>query len=396
MKKIIAVLLVCVLLLSLITACVNDVPITTQPNKPENETTTPMGESFSGESTKPEETKATEATLEKLNEKIYASSDFSEGLATVVCGSKNGRACVINKKGEIVFELDDQVEYSDIVSYCKFYNGYMAYNGGIWDKNGKVTYPEDVGATEFYYTTTLEYGYIFAEVLESDFQGTTKKLGVLNTDFKWVVEPNVELYASLLNEYGVLSLRNATYSDNYYFDEYVYIASLKKFVHITSGDVMTYKEVRFTHPSKSWQWSRDGTCRDYNSDIKVDLSQYDNLDFNYCTSFKNGISLVVFHNQSAQKSFFALINENGEFLFEPVGTQFPRISRISTDGETIVVNYGSLAKSYDMQGNLLATFDAKIIDKKISIWIFSINDGVIVVNGASFGGYYTPTFEPLF
>lgn len=412
MRKILAILLTAILFLNNLCGCSNGSSNeidrdngnveNEQKNEQKNEVESEENTEDTSENAPPDNTPE-KPQLEKLTEQVFRSADFSEGLAAVVVGGRNGRGCVINKNGEIVFDLGFEIENSYSVSYCKFLNGYMFIDGGVCDKEGNFTYPEDVGAVKFY-AVALEGGYIFAEIVEADFSSTKKSLGILNTKFEWVVQPSEQLYTSLLNDYGYLAFDTAINTSYFYHDGYVYIDEIKKIVNVDTGIVQEVEGTDFTYPSKTWQWYTDGTCRDNNENIMVDLSMYENLAVYMCGSFYNGYAPIMFYNESAETYFFTLVNEKGEFKFEPVDIKMSTASSLMTDGNTIMVAnayYGTelLIKTYDTNGNQIAEFNTDSIGKYCSYTV-SIGNGVVLINGAynysHYVWYYTPEFDPLF
>jgi len=138
----------------------------------------------------------------------------------------------------------------------------------------------------------------------------------------------------------------------------------------------------------------------------LDLSHLDNL--YYLGDFKNGKALIIFHNREASKYYFTLIDEKGNFQFEPVewdeeiistgyqGTQYDGKNNILIvkDGG---IQSSTVAKCYDASGNLVGKFET---DDK-SKW-FQIYDGVIVHHtyAGAYGKerieYYNTDFTPLF
>lgn len=389
MKKILSLLLVSSMLLSLC-ACEKKTAKTGDPTKESSQANTaPIV--------------PTEAEYEKLTEEVFRSSSFSEGLALVVAGGKNGRGCAINKNGEIVFDLPFAIENSFVVWNVQFINGFAFINNGILDSKGNITYPEDVGASQFY-TVALEDGYIIAEVIEADFESTKKMLGVLNTEWEWVVEPTEERYAALCDKYGGLALSAATNSGDYYHQGFVYVERINKFLNVKTGDVVKYENVGFEHPAFTWVIYSDGTYRDYEGNVRLDLSNYKNIKAYAWQKFNNGTALIAFNNQEAKTSYFTVVDEKGNFLFDPVDFEEMDITSIQTDGNTILVTYSKSAselilKSYDMQGNLISEFNTNSIGVYCS-YNATFNDDVVVIDGgynySNYVWYYTTSFEPLF
>ena len=228
-------------------------------------------------------------------------------------------------------------------------------------------------------------------------------LGVMNTNFEWVVEPTEQMYHDFSNEYGSVALSEAINSYDYYYNGYVYSYDLKKCLNVTTGEVVAYEDAGFTHPSFTWQQWTDGTYRDYEENVRLDLSAYENINVYVSTGFTNGKALIVFYNNQARTYYFTIVNESGEFLFDPVGVE-GKIGKIVTDGNTVLISsesYGTelLLKTYDMEGNLIAEFDTDSLGVYCSFSV-SIGDGVVVIEGSysysNYVWYYTTEFEPLF
>lgn len=403
MKKIISLLLATILAFGLLAGCSaetsnSEKPISTDGATYEGEGNKPTVDSEDGESTVP-----TEPEREKLPEQVFRSSDFSEGLAAVVVGGRDGRKCIINKKGEIVADIDVKLDNTIEIEYVRFSNGYSYFYGGILDKNGKLTYPENVGASRFY-TVALDAGYIIAEVVEADYSSTKKMLGVMDTQFEWVVQPTEELHAAMSNRYGGIGLSYALNTEDYYYQGYVYVADIGKCLNVETGEIVDYEAVGFEHPSFTWTRYTDGSFGDYEENIRLDLSKYENINPYLGNGFNDEIALIGFVNSQANTTYFTVIDEKGNFLFEPVDFKENEMTSIGTDGNTILVSYSKSAeelmlKSYDMQGNLISEFNTKSIGKYCS-YSATINDGVVVIDGgynySNYVWYYTPSFEPLF
>lgn len=130
-------------------------------------------------------------------EDIVFSSVFAHGVAIVNLRDDANKAYVINKAGKKIFDLDITESQASSIRYLEFENGLLVYGGKCYDADGTVTLPESVGATSF---VALEEGkYIIAEKITSSYDTSKKELGVLNTDFEWIVplkEGYYELYHS--------------------------------------------------------------------------------------------------------------------------------------------------------------------------------------------------------
>ncbi len=187
------------------------------------------------------------AGREKISGDIAAGSVFSEGKAFVSLAADNDTTYCINKDGYILFKLNEKMGAIGTID-CTFKNGLTLIQKyqeqHICDKNGKVTYPKDVGATKFY-DIGFEGGYILAEVVESTFDSTVKKAGIMNTDFEWTVGPTEELY-KYINKLNLVS-----YTKDRYFNDIVYIGKAKVYLDLKTGKIVSYEEIASKIPSNA-------------------------------------------------------------------------------------------------------------------------------------------------
>ena len=101
MKRNLSLILVIILMISLFAGCAgppsnSDKHDTIKGEAQETQNAGPTENSETSSETIPPATNIPEPELEKLTEQVFRSSDFSEGLAAVVVGGKNGRACTRN------------------------------------------------------------------------------------------------------------------------------------------------------------------------------------------------------------------------------------------------------------------------------------------------------------
>ena len=189
-------------------------------NKPENPGNTPGGNENDGGV--------------KIEGTITRGTNFSNGLALVQTNDKSKASC-INKDEYIVFELDVPSEYSSYIDplNLEFIGGYILipWSGALYDSKGNATYPEDVGATAFY-DIALEGGYILADKVTASFSNTKKELGVMNTDFEWVIEPSEEIFQAI----AFRQTNTIVSSSLYYFDDYIYSDDTKVYFNLKTGE----------------------------------------------------------------------------------------------------------------------------------------------------------------
>ncbi len=330
-------------------------------------------------------------TGKKLEGTIAAASVFSEGLAFVkITGNKDTTYC-ITKEGYIVFVLDSSYNISNVELYfanLKFVNGLAPINNGLCDTTGKVTYPEDVGATRFY-DIALEGKYILAEKITSTYNSAKKEFGIMDLSFNWVVEPTEALY-------NAFSFSESTY----YHKDYLFCGDNKCYLNLKTGEIVY--EPPFSTPSSEWSIYTDHTYRDENKNIVLDLSQHETI--YKLGEFKNGKAGILFYNKESRTYYFTLIDEKGKFAFEPVSFEAATgLREICYDGkDTIFITTGSLggdaAMCYNTNGELIGSMSTDTL--KSMSYRFMFSDGVVrLIGGYNFSYetyYYNPDFTPLF
>jgi len=336
-------------------------------------------------------------TGKKVSGEITGASVFSEGLAFVCLDGNKEKTYCINKEGYIVFELDKKLVVNGEIN-AKFINGHALVDGGICDTKGKIIYPEDVGATEFY-DIALEGGYIVAEKTTADYSSSRFELGVLNFDFEWVIQPSEEIYNIVKEDLRFITVLN---TKSYYYKDFVYFEMCQKYLNLKTGEVSEIAEIEL--PSHMWQRYTDNTYRDYEENILLDLSEHKNVSLAYGSTFVNGKAPILFHNQEAKKYYFTVIDECGTFLFEPVEIiNAANVGKFVFDGKNILITNSATSIdriwSYNIDGEYLGCQEPKTLGyMSYSCVIF---DSVILVKGGynySHKCYYfntdlTPLFE---
>ncbi len=333
-----------------------------------------------------------EHTGKKIKGEITAASVFSNGLAFVCLDGNKEKAYCIDKQGNIVFELENKIQPVFGEIYEKFINGYALVDGGICDITGKITYPQDVGAT-YFYGVALNGGYIIATKETADYSSSKKELGIMNTDFEWVLQPSETIYNELSENLWTISAQN---TESFFANGIVYFDGCKKYLNVKTGEVSDSVDSKF--PSETWKCYTDNTFRNSNEEIMVNLSNLSNIESTGNNTYKNGKVPVIFLNQQAGKRFWTLVDEKGEFLFEPVEMVDLSIAlgRIVFDGKNTVF--------YDKSSNKLSCFDEKgkllgeLNDENLSSAY--IENGVILVISGGMNSkkchYYNTDFSPLF
>ena len=205
MKKLLALILVALMLVS-ITACNN--PQSGIESGGDN-TKDNVNKDNGGDNTKDNVNKDNGTNNNNINsgdvnvDDIVFSSVYSDGVAIVNLKDEEGKAFVIDKQGNIIFDFPLADGWADSsVNHLRFENDLLVYGGKCYDTKGNITTPESVGATTF---IALEQGkYIVAEKISSTYNSEKKELGLLNTDFEWILplkEGHYDLYNSNIGKY---------------------------------------------------------------------------------------------------------------------------------------------------------------------------------------------------
>lgn len=339
---------------------------------------------------------------EKIKGTITRGLVFSEGLAFVCLDGNNEKVYCINKEGYIVFEAEERLFMYD---RAKFMNGIALVNGNIYDTTGKCITPESVGATKFY-RVALEGGYILATKITADYSSSKKELGVLNKEFKWILEPNEELYKALEDQLHHLEAVN---SNSFYFNDYICFqdeksipapSNVAKYLNINTGELT--ETASFEIPSYGLFFG-GFTYKDYQDNIIIDLSKHNNIEYvrdNHDDgNFKDNKAPVFFNNKDAGRYYFTFINEKGEFLFEPKEIKnMTTVESFCFDGEYLLIVDSLSAKHiqcYNIKGELLGELKTETLGRNRSYSCY-INNGVIYVESSYKGYYFSTDFKELF
>ncbi len=328
----------------------------------------------------------------KLTSDIIDSTDFSEGLTLVKCKDNPDITICIDNNGYIVFEIPQEFPKGIVTS--KFINGFILFKGNIYDKKGNMYTPENHGVTKFY-DRAFKDNYIICEVVESSFDSTTKQLGIMNFDFDWIVKPNETLYKSI----DTLSLGAANVDqDQYYFDGLIgpryYNNDNEKHVDLKTGEISDNPPVNI--PSFAW-YNQFGKYFGIDG-VMLDISEKGNVIAGEC--FINGKAPIVFYNIEVSESYFTVIDDKGNFSFEPIKIGTDRWYITSYDGINILISRDDIYKCFDTDGNLIGEKDFTSVSSHYVI-TGSVSDGIIRISkynssSGSIINFHTTSFEPLF
>ena len=355
----------------------------------------------------------------KLKGELEFGTNYTNGFAFVKVKGSDKNYC-IDKEGSIVFETDNVIFatetksavttgfYNDIVLISDLYR--MNYNT-ICDITGKITTAEELGST-YFLDDAFKDGYIIA-VVEGQ-KSKDDKIGVLNSDLEWVVEPSADIVESLGMEYGVRS------STKFYNDYILY--GVDGSIDIRTGEFFqdSYRtKGKYVQASLTDYWSAkyDGY---YSSDgqLALDVSNDQELLFYGNATvdvdgaeFINGRSPIVFSN-NAEWQHFSVIDQNGELQFQPVDFG-ENIDYIKIDGDYIFVvgdqnNRNTTARIYDINGKLFGELDPTVIlinsqfnmqdgVVRVAFQLYKMdNDGNIAEDSIKWVKYFDANAKPLF
>lgn len=324
-----------------------------------------------------------DASGQKLTEEVRSAYPFSEGLAFVSTHSYKGY--FINKKGEIVIDLSEE----PLMHQGLFVNGLSVMNddGTLCNKNGKIIQPQDVGAVKLY-GDALAGGYILAEQQEDSYTGTIHKIGVMDLNFNWLIEPSEENYRLLTERKGKIPSLNDY--GNFYYKDYLWIRASKQYLNLKT----------FTF-SDTWEYDMDpetwlamGHC--YYARNTYDLGkgtvvlELNTPTAEECSSFVHGKAAVLFYNKEAYQTYFTMIDTKGKFAFEPVeicNNEHVDTANIYYDGNYVIFVGRANWYIYNVDGSLAGSLPAPYDDSYPKI-----GEGIIV----SGNKYYNMDGTPLF
>ena len=277
----------------------------------------------------------------------------------------------IDKNGGIIFQYPSEVT----VVTRLFENGYSLVNEGYCDDTGRYTTFQDMGIADVDATTCRYQGdYLIARVDESTYNSKVLKLGILNSDFEWQVEPSMELYEALERDYGTTyPLRTS--------QKYVYNEEKDHYVDLTTGKVLKDLPEEDQYMIRTVEY---GVAYDARGNELCTYPEGASV-----TPHTDGTALLVYY--SGDKRFFSIADKNGAMLFEPIEalnypgsrSAVPNIAASLYDEYVVVSEYdGAEAKIYDFSGKLLATLTNDINvggrDER-NRFTYSVSSGMVLV-----------------
>lgn len=340
----------------------------------------------------------------RLSKEFDVVTPFSHGRALVKIKGDDNRFLYIDNEGNVLFELFEDLIACDAKATwtAKTYkSGLMLISdpyGMEWitvcGKDGTLFRAEDYGLSVFS-DIAADDGYIIAY--------GTDKVGILNADLEWIVEPSSD-FAKYF-PYGY-------HGTTYYKDHIIYSKVGNVRIDITTGAAEDYRlvdaSIFYDDVPENWKAEYDGyyfyiNISEVTKEIRLSLDdiQADKIDCEGA-KFVNGKAPVVLYENG--NHYFSLIDATGALLLEPV-LYDGEIAYISISKQYIFVG-GKDKKSlstYDIAGNHIATNDKTTFEHYCSDFV--ISDDVITFrhfrlaeDGETYIKYYycyTADFRPL-
>ena len=276
---------------------------------------------------------------------------YSEGLAFVRHGYWTSKHSCIDKNGNIVFSID----FSNIDS--GFRNGWVMitqYNEQkkqserlLCDKNGNTKTAEELGGNAFIFEGgPFDDGYIFVHKTTTNYQGSIDELAIFNSKLEKIVDFSEELYNELYGEWtpkytyyynGYLFAMNKEYDysneDAPAYYEYNYV-DLRTGDYGVAGDDFL-DNIPLENKSDLWVWGENYNSRyvydfrDANETPIIALD--DNASIITTNGLKHqnrglygfsdgyvGLKFRVADAQVKYRYYFTIMDEEGNYCFEPV------------------------------------------------------------------------------
>ena len=270
-------------------------------------------------------TSTEESDLSKLH--VTSATPFSEGKAFVRNGEEYNRLHCIDTTGKILFTVTHPNEQGYLYVAEGFYNGIAALDFNtvygaalLCDANGNIIEPSAVGADIFMISETepalrelFKAGYICAKKTTTTFAGTKDEYAIFNSDLEITIDFSENL-----------PMIDAKIYKNYVIDVYS-----DTYLNLDNGDVGSVfdllETITLDHPSDAWDnnfsaGSWDGYYDLATGEMVIDLSEYAETLYD-CGEFEDGkapIMFAVYDSVVGQKKFITVLNESGEFEFDPI------------------------------------------------------------------------------
>ena len=317
--------------------------------------------------------------------KITDLVNYSEGFAFAEVSDNLSKAYCIDKQGVIQFTLNIHVA----LQISGFYNGISVFGGStdsvyICNTEGVVTTPQDLGGDTILVYPELESrasnqlfrdGYFFVKRTTTTFTGSTDEAALFNSNLEMIRDFSTDLYG-IYEEFLVA----ACFDGYLYESDVVFDASTGERITDLAALIETLQP---EHPSDFWV-SNDLCYYDLlgsKEEPVLDMTQYAETIYDY-SDFEDGLAYMVF--KSADTYFFTVLQENGEFCFEPIVLDGAAGASVRySDGKFLVVTPqyvdGERFVNYiifDETGKVTEYCDTS----KEDYYTFDYSDGVVFIN----------------
>lgn len=327
-----------------------------------------------------------------LKERIDAKNvtgvgEYSEGVMFVEVKIDNSyqadyyRWYCVDKNGYIVFELPvnasaERATFHSGYAFVLAKDNFGNMRTAVVNKKGIITYPSSVGATDFHGPNDIfDSGYILATVEE---YGKKSKLGVVDTNFEWVVSPSQDLYDKLSSGliYNTMGLE-------FVLGDYIYTWNRLLCMNLKTGETKAVNSIN--PPSDIWEFYSTG----YGYQIGLDYNMCNEFEHRAYrgSSFNDGVASVIYYDDTSDKYYITMIDEKGNQLFDLIETIGPGTEiAMAVCSSGVVYAYGDTLITIDCNGNQIASSDIPVDSWNISH--LSYNDGVVAIDSLQWGGCY--------
>lgn len=299
--------------------------------------------------------------------------NFSEGVAWVNTGNEgiknysDGWICV-DTSGRELFSLNGAAPVTDFVDGVAIID-----DGRIIDKTGRTIHSLDDNIYTSILTNGDDFdGNIVVLMHQNNFDGETKKVGVLDSLGNWIIEPTEQLTGGSLG-HGILLTKDPNQCYDMIENRFLSIADGNRVV--LSRSFSSSEGLLFVNPnttiipdffyhyamatsSNAPNLSQDDILsarkhfkrgfydKDYN--LVIDLSNPEYLTIYDYAGFQNGYCLLSIEKENG--TFCVVIDKNGNFMFDP----FPagRFAHFS-NGITTLKNSDDTFSYLDPTGTLI-------------------------------------------
>lgn len=353
-------------------------------------------------------------------------SGYHEGLMFITTSEPSSykqKISCIDKKGKTIFTIDAVAIISGFhngLALVAEDSGRYDYEYVLCDKTGKITTPQQLGGDTFVMNKTeiFEDGYILVKKTTTSYQGSVDEMAVFNSKLEKIVDFSSELYDWYKNDY---SYNGTSYYNGYLFDGGI----TKKVLDLRTGkrteNLLEWaKNLELRNKTDLWIFN-DDFIYDYRDQVTantydpvlspiIDLSSYDNMRIISQTPIKSpgyvdGYAALVFDTRDSNGgwcNYFTIMDENGNFCFEPLETQGVIQELKSDNGVFALLTQKGYVEVYDQSGKIASKLCAEEMEMFEEIR-YDISDETIYIifdslvdNEKDWIAIYDMKFNPIF